>query len=111
VVKKGFRKKGPSKEHRPDPIVQMGLLIDSSGIPMAFNTFSGGESEKTSLLPIIRRVKQDYGIERIIAVADRGLNTSDNTVFLSGTNDDNSHGHDGYVYSIICRQGIQSIGT
>lgn len=98
LVKKGLRKKGPSKEHRPDPIVQMGLLMDSNGIPMAFNTFSGGESEKTSLLPIIRRVKKDYGMERIIAVADRGLNTSDNTVFLAGTNDDDSCGHDGYVY-------------
>ena len=98
LVKKGFRKKGPSKEHRPDPIVQMGLLMDSNGIPMAFNTFSGGESEKTSLLHIIRRVKKDYGLERIIAVADRGLNTSDNTAFLAGTNDDDSHGHDGYVY-------------
>lgn len=98
LVKKGLRKKGPSKEHRPDPIIQMGLLMDSNGIPMAFNTFSGGESEKTSLLPIIRRVKKDYGMKRIIAVADRGLNTSDNTVFLAGTNDDNSRGHDGYVY-------------
>lgn len=98
LIKKGFRKKGPSKEHRPDPIVQMGLLMDSNGIPMAFNTFSGGESEKTSLLPILRRVKKDYGLERIITVADRGLNTSDNTAFLAGTNDDHSQGHDGYVY-------------
>jgi hypothetical protein len=98
LVKKGFRKKGPSKEHRPDPIVQMGLLMDSNGIPMAFNTFSGGESEKTSLIPIVRRVKKDYGIERIITVADRGLNTSDNTAFLAGTNDDKSRGNDGYVY-------------
>jgi len=98
LLKKGFRKKGPSKEHRPDPIVQMGLLMDSNGIPMAFNTFSGGESEKTSLIPILRRVKKDYGLERIITVADRGLNTSDNTAFLAGTNDDHSKGHDGYVY-------------
>ena len=98
LIKKGFRKKGPSKEHRPDPIVQMGLLMDSNGIPMAFNTFSGGESEKTSLLPIIRRVKKDYGMDRIIIVADRGLNTSDNTAFLAGTNNDNSKGYDGYVY-------------
>ncbi len=98
LVKKGFRKKGPSKEHRPDPIVQMGLLIDSNGIPMAFNTFSGSESEKTSLLPIVRRVKKDYGMERVIIVADRGLNTSNNTAFLAGTNDDDTTGYDGYVY-------------
>jgi transposase len=76
----------------------MGLLTDTNGIPMAFNVFSGGESEKTSLRPVIRRVKRDYDIERIVVVADRGLNTSDNTAFLSGTNDDDSRGHDGYVY-------------
>lgn len=98
LLRKGFRKKGPSKEHRPDPIVQMGLLMDSNGIPMAFNTFSGAESEKNSMLPTLRRVKRDLGLKRIIVVADRGLNTSDNTAFLSGRNDDDSHGRDGYVY-------------
>jgi transposase len=76
----------------------MGLLMDTNGIPMAFNTFPGNESEKTSILPAIRRLKKDYEMERVIAVADRGLNTSDNTAFLSGINDDNSKGHDGYVY-------------
>jgi transposase len=98
LLKKGTRKKGPSKEHRKTPIIQMGLLMDANGIPMAFNTFPGNESEKTSILPAIRRLKKDYGMERVIAVADRGLNTSDNTAFLSGVNDDDSKGHDGYVY-------------
>ena len=98
LIKKGFRKKGPSKEHRPDPIVQMGLLMDNNGIPMAFNTFSGSESEKTSMLPIIRRVKRDYGIKRIIAVADRGLNSSDNTLLLSGLNNNPNKIKDGYIY-------------
>jgi len=97
-VKKGARRKGPSKEHRPDPIRQMGLLMDKRNFPMAFNTFSGGESEKTSLLPIIHRVKKDYEIERIVTVADRGLNTSDNTYLMSGKNDDNCKHNDGYVY-------------
>jgi transposase len=98
VIKKGQKKRGPSKEHRKDPIVQMGLLMDSNGIPMAFNTFSGGESEKLSLLPTIRRVKRDFSLERIIVVADRGLNTSGNTAFLSGKNHDDMQGNDGYVY-------------
>ncbi|MFA7467611.1 MAG: IS1634 family transposase, partial [Desulfotomaculaceae bacterium] len=98
MIKKGQKKRGPSKEHRKDPIVQMGLLMDSNGIPMAFNIFSGGESEKLSLLPTIRRVKRDFALERIIVVADRGLNTSDNTVFLSGKNHDDMVGNDGYVY-------------
>lgn len=98
VVKKGTRKKGPSKEHRPDPIRQMGLLMDSRNFPMAFNTFSGGDSEKTSLLPIIHRVKRDFDIERIVTVADRGLNTSDNTYLMAGKNDDTCIHNDGYVY-------------
>ncbi|MBS4025312.1 MAG: IS1634 family transposase [Clostridia bacterium] len=98
LIKKGQKKRGPSKEHRKDPIIQMGLLMDSNGIPMAFNTFSGGESEKLSLLPTIRRVKKDFALERVIVVADRGLNTSDNTTFLSGKNHDDMTGNDGYVY-------------
>ncbi len=98
MIKKGQKKRGPSKEHRKDPIIQMGLLMDSNGIPMAFNTFSGGESEKRALLPTIRRVKKDFALERIIVVADRGLNTSDNTTFLSGKNHDDMTGNDGYVY-------------
>jgi len=98
LIKKGYRKRGPSKEHRKDPIVQMGLLMDSNGIPMAFNTFSGGKSEKLSLLPTVRRVKRDFELERIIVVADRGLNTSDNTAFLSGKNHDDMTENDGYVY-------------
>jgi transposase len=76
----------------------MGLLMDKNGIPMTYNIFPGNESEKTSLLPEIRRLKKDFGMERVIVVADRGLNTSDNTAFLSGVNDDDSQGHDGYVY-------------
>lgn len=98
LLKKGTRKRGPSKEHRKDPIVQMGLLMDSKGIPMAFNTFPGNDSEKTSLLPVIRRIKREFSLERIIVVADRGLNTSDNTAFLAGKNDDDTKGNDGYVY-------------
>ena len=92
------RKRGPSKEHRKDPIIQMGLLMDSKGIPMAFHTFSGNESEKTNMLPAIQRVKKDYEINRIIVVADRGLNTSDNTSILSGTNASDEKNNDGYVY-------------
>jgi transposase len=98
MIKKGQKKRGPSKEHRKDPIIQMGLLMDSNGIPMAFNTFSGSDSEKLSLLPTIRRVKKDFALERVIVVADRGLNTSDNTAFLSGKNHDDMAGNDGYVY-------------
>ena len=98
IERKVMRKKGPSKEHRKDPLIQMGLLMDPNGIPMAFHTFSGNESEKTNMLPAIQRVKKDYEIGRIIVVADRGLNTSDNTSILSGVNASDEKNNDGYVY-------------
>lgn len=97
ILEKGYRKKGPSKEHRKSPIIQMGLLMDKSGIPMSYDLFSGNESEKTSLRPIIKNTKKNFDVGRTIVVADRGLNTSDNTWFLSGKNDDDTH-LDGYVY-------------
>ena len=98
LVKAGTRKKGPSKEHRKTPIIQMGLLMDTNGIPMAYHTFPGNESEKTNLLPNIKRVKRDFDLKRVVVVADRGLNTSDNTAFLSGRNHDDMKRNDGYVY-------------
>lgn len=97
ILEKGYRKKGPSKEHRPDPIIQMGLLMDKNGIPLSFDLFPGNESEKTSLRPILRRTKSSFELDRVITVADRGLNTSDNTVFIAGKNDDTTH-RDGYVF-------------
>lgn len=98
ILEKGYRKKGPSKEHRPEPIIQMGLLMDNTGIPMSFNLFPGNESEKTSLRPALKKTKNSFGIDRVITVADRGLNTSDNTLFIAGKNDDTHTNHDGYVF-------------
>ena len=98
VLEKGYRKKGPSKEHRPEPIIGMGLLMDNSGIPLSYDLFPGNESEKTTLRPIVKRSKANYGIEKTIVVADRGLNTSDNTFFLAHKNNDEQVNHDGYVY-------------
>ncbi len=98
IVEKGLRKRGPEKNHRPDPIVEMGLLMDASGIPLAYDLFPGNESEKLSLRPLLKKTKADFGIQRTIVVADRGLNTSDNIYFLAGKNDKKSHHMDGYVY-------------
>ena len=97
IIKKGLRKRGPEKNKRPDPIVEMGLLMDGNGIPMAYDIFPGNESEKTSLRPLLRNTKADYEIERTIVVADRGLNTSDNIFFLAGFNKQKDQ-RDGYVY-------------
>ena len=98
ILEKGFRKRGPEKNHRPDPIVSMGLLIDSKSIPASYELFPGNESEKVHMRPIIKRAKNNNNRDRIIVVADRGLNTSDNIYFLAGKNDDKHKHFDGYVY-------------
>ena len=97
VLEKGYRKKGPSKEHRPEPIIGLGLLMDKTGIPLSYNLFPGNQSEKITLRPTLKNTKSNFGIDRTIVVADRGLNTSDNIFFLAGKNDDKSN-KDGYVY-------------
>lgn len=97
ILEKGYRKKGPSKEHRPEPIIQMGLLMDKCGIPLSYNLFPGNISEKVSLRPALKKTKNQFNLGRVITVADRGLNTSDNTVFIAGKNDDETN-MDGYVF-------------
>lgn len=98
VLLKRYRKYGPEKNHRKDPIVEMGLLMDKTGIPLSYDLFPGNESEKVHMLPIINRTRVQYGIGRIIIVADRGLNTSDNIYLLNGKNDADDNPRDGYVY-------------
>lgn len=93
-----YRKRGPEKNHRPDPIVEMGLLMDRNGIPLAFDLFPGNESEKLHMRPIINRVKSQFDSGRVIFVADRGLNTSDNIYLLNGDNKADYNPRDGYVY-------------
>lgn len=93
-----YRKRGPEKNHRPDPIVAMGLLMDRNGIPLAFELFPGNESEKVHMRPILNRVKRDFSNTRTIIVADRGLNTSDNIYFINGDNRGDNNQRDGYVY-------------
>ncbi len=95
-----YRKRGPEKNHRPDPIIEMGLLMDKNGIPIAYDIFPGNESEKIHMRPIINRVKNEFEDCRIIFVADRGLNTSDNIYWLNGDNKAEHNSRDGY-YSIV----------
>lgn len=93
-----YRKRGPEKNHRPDPIVEMGLLMDKNGIPIAYDLFPGNESEKVHMRPIINRVKDEFDDCRVIFVADRGLNTSDNIYWMNGDNKGDTNDRDGYVY-------------
>ena len=98
IRQKGIRKKGPEKNKRPDPIIEMGLLMDSSNIPLAYDLFPGNESEKNSLIPILNRTKKNFELGRTIVVADRGLNTSDNVIQIAGLSLEQSLKKNGYVY-------------
>lgn len=93
-----YRKRGPEKNHRPDPIVGMGLLLDGNGIPLAYDLFPGNESEKVHMRPLLNRIKNEFSNARTIIVADRGLNTSDNIYFINGDNKGDINDRDGYVY-------------
>lgn len=98
LILKRYRKYGPEKNHRKDPIVEMGLLMDATRIPLSYDLFPGNESEKIHMLPIINTTRSKFGVGRIVVVADRGLNTSDNIYKLNGKNDKDDNPRDGYVY-------------
>ena len=73
-----MRRKGVSKEHRPDPIIQMGLFMDTDGIPLTYGLYPGNMLDKQTLIPMIRKIRRDYTLGRIIIVADRGMMAGDN---------------------------------
>jgi transposase len=106
TIKKGIRKRGPEKNHRPDPIVEMGLLIDKQGIPISYNIFPGNTSEKETLVPEIHNVKRRHNIDKVIVVADRGLNCSDNMIKTAGLDLDKEN-RDGYIYGQSIRGADQ----
>lgn len=68
-----FRKYGVSKEHRPNPIVQLGLFMDGNGIPLAFNMNPGNQSEQLSPLPTEEMIEKDFGLSKFIYCSDAGL--------------------------------------
>ena len=69
----GDKKYGKSKEHRPNPIIQMGMFMDGDGIPLAFSLFPGNANEQTSLKPLEEKVLQDFGCTKFIYCSDAGL--------------------------------------
>lgn len=74
----GSKQYGKSKEHRPNPIIQMGLFTDGQGIPLAFSLFPGNQNEQKSLKPLERKVLTDFGHEKFIYCCDAGLGSEAN---------------------------------
>ena len=69
----GSKKYGKSKEHRPNPIIQMGMFMDGDGVPLAFSLFPGNTNEQKSLKPLEQQVIQDFGCQKFIYCSDAGL--------------------------------------
>jgi transposase len=91
-----LRRKGVSKEHRPNPIVQMGLFMDNQGIPITYQLFPGNTNDCMTYRPNLKKMKLDYGIKRAVVVADKGMTTGDNIWYTLSAKD-------GYVFSMSVR--------
>lgn len=91
-----LRKNGVSKEHRPNPIVQMGLFIDNNGLPITFELFPGNTNDCMTYRPNLKRIKTQYGLGKAVIVADKGMTTGDNIWYTLSAGD-------GYVFSMSVR--------
>lgn len=86
----GIKKYGKSKEHRPNPIITMGLFMDADGIPLAFDIFLGNQNEQLTLKPLEKKVIKDFNCSEFVFCSDAGLGGKSNR-FL------NSFGNRSYI--------------
>jgi len=85
-------RKGMGKDRKGKPIIQMGLLLDKAGIPITYRLFQGNMPDFDTLLPVLSELKQHYNLQRVIVVADKGLNSGTNKAY-------NLIKGDGYIFS------------
>ena len=74
-----LRRYGVSKEHRPNPIVSMGLFMDGDGIPLSFNIYSGNKSEQETMIPEESKIINNFKLDdsKVIICTDAGLASDD----------------------------------
>lgn len=82
MIQEGLRKRGPSKEKKPEPIVQMGLFIDDNGIPIAYRLFPGNHIDQTTLRPALKNSIDKLHFGQVIIIADGGLNSDKNIAHI-----------------------------
>ena len=82
MIDGGLRVKGVPKEHRPEPIIQMGLFMDRNGLPVTFGLFPGNNNDVTTFIPMIRRVEEDYSMRKMVYIADKGMMSGDNIAHI-----------------------------
>ena len=70
---KGMRKYGPSKQHQPAPLVEMGLFMDADGIPLSMCITSGSDNEQTTAIPLEKKLVKMFKGKKFIYCADAGL--------------------------------------
>ena len=99
-----FLHKGVSKEHRPNPIVQMGLFMDNNAIPITYELFAGNTNDCLTYRPNFGKIKNQFNLGRVISVADKGMTTGDNIWYTI-----NTPAHDGYVFSMSIRGAEKSM--
>ena len=99
-----FLRKGVGKEHRPNPIVQMGLFMDNNAIPITYELFSGNTNDCLTYRPNFGRIKKQFDLGRVITVADKGMTTGDNIWYTI-----NTPTKDGYVFSMSVRGADKSM--
>jgi len=93
-----FIRKGVCKEHRPNPIVQMGLFMDNNAIPITYELFPGNTNDCLTYRPNFGRIKKQFDLGRVISVADKAMTTGDNIWYTI-----NTPTKDGYVFSMSVR--------
>lgn len=103
IVKKGFRKRGVSKENSKGPIVQMGLFIDNNGIPVSHKLFPGNTQDKTTFKNVLENDVDEMDLGRIIVVADNGMNTQENKYLIAEKGN-------GYIVSKSVKKSWTKIG-
>lgn len=77
----GLRQYGVSKEHRPNPIVQMGLFMDGDGVPLAFDINKGNTNENVTLKPLEQKILDDFSLSKFVVCTDAGLASKSNRLF------------------------------
>lgn len=77
----GLKQYGCSKEHRPNPIVQMGLFMDKSGIPLAFCINPGNTNEQVTLRPLEKQIMKDFELSKFVVCTDAGLSSEESRMF------------------------------
>lgn len=96
------RKYGASKQHQPSPLVQMGLFMDYSGIPLAICINRGNKNEQQTLIPLEEKILQDFGLARFVVCTDAGLASEANRKF-------NNFGERSFVTTVSVKAMAQTL--